>query len=257
MAEFQVPQDAPEGQAPFDAMLRQAAAGADTLETVARKAVAAHTRGVDLVITAATLVTECRARVDAGEYQGTWSEFCTEHLPELKERRIRELLAIGRADDPAEALAISRKTKAESVRKARENNTEPDVEPALRSAAPIPCPYRDKKGKPCPGHVARVEGGVGAWTAAGPEVPDLWRAEFGVVCDQVPEGDWMRVREVHRFGRELKVHGLAFAELPEAVQGWVEPDAARRAEFLREYAAEQKEYAAEQKEYAAESPRSS
>jgi hypothetical protein len=69
----------------------------EPLETVARKARGAFKkavkaeeggdteRGKSLILTAARCVLDCKIRVGAGEYGGTWDEFIAEHLEEIAE----------------------------------------------------------------------------------------------------------------------------------------------------------------------------
>jgi hypothetical protein len=91
----------------------------EQLELVARRAVVSYKKGEDLVITAALAAKECRQRVKAGEYNGTWAKFCKIHLAGLSKRRIQQLLAIGQADNPQEALELHRAENAERNRKHR------------------------------------------------------------------------------------------------------------------------------------------
>jgi hypothetical protein len=76
----------------------------EPLETVARKARVAFKkavkaeeggdteRGKSLILTAARCILDCKMRVEAGEYGGTWDEFIAEHLEEIAEH-IENLLS--------------------------------------------------------------------------------------------------------------------------------------------------------------------
>jgi hypothetical protein len=87
----------------------------EPLETVARKAIAAFKRAVKaeqgedtergkkLILTAARLVLDCKTRVGAGEYGGTWDEFIAEHLEEIAEH-IENLLNFVEAASKAQRV---------------------------------------------------------------------------------------------------------------------------------------------------------
>lgn len=107
----------------------------EPLELVAQKAVATDGRSQDLALTAALHVTECQRRVNGGEYAGTWTQFCAEHLQPMKERRIQHLLAIGNAAEPSLAIENYRAKDAERKREERRAKA---VEPAGRPAGNTP-----------------------------------------------------------------------------------------------------------------------
>jgi hypothetical protein len=76
----------------------------EPLEVVARRARVSFTkavkaqeagdteRGKSLILTAARCILDCKMRVEAGEYAGTWAEFIAEHLEEIAEH-LEDLLS--------------------------------------------------------------------------------------------------------------------------------------------------------------------
>jgi hypothetical protein len=77
------------------------------------------------------------------DYLGTsgrepWKDFCAKHFAQWGERYIRQLIEIGTADDPREALADWREAnrwRAQNIREARRAAAEAQAQPAVRTAA--------------------------------------------------------------------------------------------------------------------------
>ncbi len=98
------------------------------LEDLAQR-ITEHSENSDhSMLEAARLLAEARRRVDAGEIPGaTWKDWTEEYLS-LSSSRIKELLIIGQADDPAAALARQRAVTRSRVKSHRAQKAALDSE---------------------------------------------------------------------------------------------------------------------------------
>lgn len=98
------------------------------LEDLAQRITEHSEKSDRCMLEAARLLAEARRRVDAGEIPGvTWKDWTKKNLS-LSPSRIKELLRIGRADDPAAALARQRAVTRSRVKSHRKQKAALDSE---------------------------------------------------------------------------------------------------------------------------------
>jgi hypothetical protein len=102
---------------------KEKASDADPLEMVAKKALVAYRKALEakssgngresraegMLLTAARLMLDCKQRVEGGEFEGTWEEFCATHFPDIEPDYIARLLDFVAPTPRSEVVAAADK----------------------------------------------------------------------------------------------------------------------------------------------------